>query len=103
MIETVLNVTAVQTLEAQVFGEVMSRRGNRGHGPATQNVYRCGADDWVAVAVRNDAEWRAMIELIGPQAEELAGADARRDRADAVDELLAAWFAAQDAGVESSD
>jgi len=99
MIESVLNVTAVQTLEAQAFGEVMGRRGNRGHGPATQNVYRCGADDWVAVAVRNDAEWRAMTELIGPQAEEFAGADARRDRADAVDELLAAWFATQDAGV----
>jgi crotonobetainyl-CoA:carnitine CoA-transferase CaiB-like acyl-CoA transferase len=99
MIESVLNVTAVQTLEAQAFGDVMGRRGNRGHGPATQNVYRCGPDDWVAVAVRNDAEWRAVTELIGPQAEEFAGADARRDRADAVDELLAAWFAAQDAGV----
>ena len=32
MIETVLNVTAVQTMEFEVFGKVMKRRGNRGHG-----------------------------------------------------------------------
>ncbi len=31
MIETVLNVTAVQTMEFEVFGTVMERRGNRGH------------------------------------------------------------------------
>ena len=31
MIETVLNVTAVQTIEFEVFGSVMERRGNRGH------------------------------------------------------------------------
>ena len=31
MIETVLNVTAVQTMEFEVFGSVMERRGNRGH------------------------------------------------------------------------
>ena len=31
MIETVLNVTAVQTMEFEVFGKIMERRGNRGH------------------------------------------------------------------------
>ena len=36
MIETVLNVTAVQTMEFEVFGTVMERRGNRGH-----SVRRC--------------------------------------------------------------
>ena len=31
MIETVLNVTAIQPIEAEVFGVTLSRRGNRGH------------------------------------------------------------------------
>jgi crotonobetainyl-CoA:carnitine CoA-transferase CaiB-like acyl-CoA transferase len=66
MIESVLNVTAVQTLEAQAFGRVMERQGNRSHGLPTQNVYRCaGADDWVAITVRDDVEWTALTDLMG--------------------------------------
>jgi crotonobetainyl-CoA:carnitine CoA-transferase CaiB-like acyl-CoA transferase len=102
MIESVLNVTAVQTLEAQAFGVVMERQGNRGHGTATQNVYRCsGADEWVAVTVRDDAEWRALTALMGApdwvNDDQFATAEARRDHADLVDERLAPWFAAHDA------
>jgi crotonobetainyl-CoA:carnitine CoA-transferase CaiB-like acyl-CoA transferase len=103
MIESVLNVTAVQTLEAQAFGRVMERQGNRGHGMATQNVYRCaGTDDWVAVTVRDDVEWGALTGVMGRpgwvDADEFATVSARRAHADLVDERLATWFAAQDAG-----
>ena len=66
MIETVLNVTAVQTMEFEVLGSVMERRGNRGHTTALQDVYRCaGEDDWIAVSVRSDDERGAVAELIG--------------------------------------
>jgi crotonobetainyl-CoA:carnitine CoA-transferase CaiB-like acyl-CoA transferase len=66
MIETVLNVTAVQTMEFEVFGSVMERRGNRGHTGADQDIYRCaGEDSWIAVSVRTDAERAALTELIG--------------------------------------
>ena len=66
MIETVLNVTAVQTMEFEVFGSVMKRRGNRGHGVAMQDIYRCAGDDnWIAVSVRTDDERDALAELIG--------------------------------------
>ena len=86
MIESVLNVTAVQALEAQAFGVVAHREGNRGHGPATQNVYRCaGEDDWVAVAMRDDAERRTLAGLMGASGAEL------------VDDDLAAWFVDRDA------
>jgi crotonobetainyl-CoA:carnitine CoA-transferase CaiB-like acyl-CoA transferase len=88
MIEIVLNVTAVQTIEFEIFGSVMERRGNRGHTAAVQDVYRCaGEDSWVAVAVRpgdRDAlasvigeigieEWLAM-QNAGAAVETLAGA-----------------------------
>lgn len=66
MIETVLNVTAVQTIEFEVFGSIMERRGNRGHSGADQDVYRCaGEDAWVAVSVQTPAQRAALTELIG--------------------------------------
>ncbi|MGE2721950.1 CaiB/BaiF CoA transferase family protein [Mycolicibacterium celeriflavum] len=66
MVEAVLNVTAVQTIEYEVFGRVMERRGNRGHGSAVQDVYRCaGEDNWLAVAARTEAEPTALAEVTG--------------------------------------
>ncbi|HKV22317.1 MAG TPA: CoA transferase [Mycobacterium sp.] len=66
MIETVLNVTAVQTIEYEVFGAVMERHGNRGHTAADQDVYRCaGEDDWIAVSVRTEEDRRAVAALVG--------------------------------------
>lgn len=102
MIESVLNVTAVQMLEAQAFGVVMEREGNHGHGDATQNVYRCAGDDeWVAVAVRDDAEWGALVGLMGhpgwASTDALATAQGRLSSVDIVDEGLAKWFGARDA------
>lgn len=66
MVEAVLNVTAVQTIEYEVFGRVMERRGNRGHGPAVQDVYRCaGEDNWLAVTARTEAENAALAGVTG--------------------------------------
>ena len=81
MIETVLNVTAAQTIEFEVFGSIMERRGNRGHTGAVQDIYRCaGEDNWIAVSVGTDDERNSLAELIG-------GPDTR----------LEVWLAAQDA------
>ena len=78
MIETVLNVTATQTIEFEVFGEILSRRGNRGHTAAKQDLYRCeGDDNWIAICAHTDAQRNALSELTG-------GTE------------LAEWFAAQD-------
>src|SRR6201999_2995611 len=64
MIETVLNVTATQTIEFEVFGKILSRRGNRGHPTATQDIYRCAGDaNWIAVCAHTDAQRNALSEL----------------------------------------
>jgi crotonobetainyl-CoA:carnitine CoA-transferase CaiB-like acyl-CoA transferase len=97
MIESVLNVTAVQALEAQAFGVVMEREGNRGHGAATQNVYRCaGDDDWLAVALRDGADRHTMAGLTGAGVddEDLAAWCATRDADSAIAELVAAGIPA---------
>jgi crotonobetainyl-CoA:carnitine CoA-transferase CaiB-like acyl-CoA transferase len=101
MIETVLNATAVQSMEAEVFGVTLSRRGNRGHGEAIQNLYRCAGDDnWIAVAVRDDRQWGALVELMGRPSwtanERLATVTGRRARADDIDLRLQEWFEGQD-------
>ncbi len=99
MLETVLNATAVQAIEYEVFGVTLSRRGNRGHGEFIQNIYRCsGDDDWIAVTVRDDRQWRALVELMGGPAwcdEGLSTIAGRRERADYIDSRLQDWFAGQ--------
>ncbi|MFZ1161287.1 CoA transferase [Mycobacterium sp.] len=100
MIETVLNVTAVQPMEAEVFGVTLSRRGNRGHGWAVQNLYRCaGDDDWVAITVRTDDQWQALVELMGRPSwtddDRFGTVAGRQAQADQIDRRLQEWFAGQ--------
>lgn len=99
MLETVLNATAIQAIESEVFGETLGRRGNRGHCDVIQNLYRCaGEDDWIAVTVRDDRQWRALVELMGRPGwcdDGLATVAGRRERADDIDRRLADWFAGQ--------
>ncbi|GFG51345.1 CoA transferase [Mycolicibacterium agri] len=87
MIEAVLNVTAVQTIEFEVFGTAMERRGNRGHGRAQQDIYRCaGDDDWVAVSVCTDEQRGAVAKLTGT--DRLAQWLATQEAAAAVESLV---------------
>ena len=101
MIETVLNVTAAQTIESEVFGLTLGRRGNRGHPDVIQNIYRCaGEDDWIAVTVRSDSDWQSLVQLMGrpswAQDPGLSTVAQRRERADDVDRHLEEWFAGQE-------
>jgi crotonobetainyl-CoA:carnitine CoA-transferase CaiB-like acyl-CoA transferase len=99
MIETVLNATAIQPIESEVFGITLTRRGNRGQGWAIQNLYRCaGPDEWIAVTVSDDQQWRALVDLMEHPSwcdESLSTVEARRERADEIDSRLREWFAGQ--------
>jgi crotonobetainyl-CoA:carnitine CoA-transferase CaiB-like acyl-CoA transferase len=102
MLETVLNATAIQAIESEVFGITLSRRGNRGHGESIQNLYRCAGDDeWIAVTVCDDQQWRALVDLMGRPAwcdGGLCTVGGRRERADDIDRRLQDWFAGQPLG-----
>jgi crotonobetainyl-CoA:carnitine CoA-transferase CaiB-like acyl-CoA transferase len=106
MIETVLNATAIQPIESEVFGITLSRRGNRGQGSSIQNLYRCAgpgdpseiSDDWIAVTVSEDRHWQALVDLMGHPSwcdESLSTIAARHERADEIDDRLRGWFAGQ--------
>lgn len=101
MVETVLNTTAIQPMEAEVFRVTLSRRGNRGHGLGIQNVYRCaGDDDWIAVTVLTGDQWHALVELMGrpswTEDDRLDTVVGRRERADDIDRWLQDWFGGQE-------
>jgi crotonobetainyl-CoA:carnitine CoA-transferase CaiB-like acyl-CoA transferase len=100
MIDVVLNASALQVIERQTSGKLLARNGNRGHRFAVQNLYACaGDDDWLALSVRDDRDWLALVDLLGnpPWAcdARLRTEDGRQNDADAIDARLADWFAAK--------
>ena len=68
-------------LEYGMTGRPRARRGNRHPDMAPHGVYPCeGEDEWIALAVRTESEWRAACVAMGAPA--LAD-DARFDTLDA--------------------
>ncbi|ODT82472.1 MAG: hypothetical protein ABS76_07585 [Pelagibacterium sp. SCN 64-44] len=91
-------VIGEKLLDSQVNGATVERIGNRHPWQAPQGVYPCtGEDQWCAVTVQSDAEWRALCRVIGRS--DLADdpgfgtAPARMTRHDEIDELLSGWTA----------
>ena len=66
--EVGLMTSGTATLEAQTSGEPTHRLGNRvGAAPwAPHGAYPCrGNDEWIAIAVQNDADWTALAAELG--------------------------------------
>ena len=80
-------------LEYGMTGKVRERRGDSHPAMAPHGVYPCqGQERWVAIAVRGQAEWRALCETMGVPAlaaePRFATLEARlRNRAELDDEL----------------
>lgn len=77
--------------------------GNRLEHPdaAPHGVYPCrGEDRWIAIAVFDDAEWRALVSVMGGPAwaaeARFATQGARFANQDALDALVGAWTADKD-------
>ncbi|MBP1821631.1 CoA transferase [Mycobacterium sp. OAE908] len=92
-------VTAEPVIEHSLTGKVRQREGNR-HRHIAQGVYPAiGDDEWVAISVRDDADWAVLAEMIGrPELRDdprFASQNARIHNHDAFDEVLADWTANQ--------
>jgi crotonobetainyl-CoA:carnitine CoA-transferase CaiB-like acyl-CoA transferase len=93
-------VTAEPVIEYSLTGRVPEREGNR-HRRYAQGVYpAAGEDEWVAVSVRDDADWNATVEVIGradlADDSRFRTAEERRANHDAFDDVLRAWTSTQD-------
>jgi crotonobetainyl-CoA:carnitine CoA-transferase CaiB-like acyl-CoA transferase len=102
MADAALNVAAEQVIEYTANGVLLQRAGNRGPAAAPQNIYQVSGidefgrdDNWVAIAVASDAQWRALRDALGrpdwAMAADLEDALGRRARHDEIDDQLGAW------------
>jgi len=98
-LETACCLTADQPMDFQLNGRIATRQGNRDPRMAPQGVYRCRDGAWVALTVRNDSDWRALLDALDRPlwaTEEFATLAGRLRYHDDLDELLGDWFAACD-------
>ena len=102
MVEAALNAAAEIVLEYGAYGTRLARDGNRGPVGAPQNLYACrGTDEWLAVAVTDDAQWTALVQVMGTpewaRNPALGTAACRRTRHDHIDRGIAAWCVQREA------
>jgi crotonobetainyl-CoA:carnitine CoA-transferase CaiB-like acyl-CoA transferase len=98
-IEVAAAVTAEPVIEYSMNGIVRPRDGNRQRG-YFQGVYPTAADDvWVALSVRDDNDWSALVDAMGRpgllEDERFATGDRRTAAHDAFDQVVAAWTKTQ--------
>ncbi len=96
-LEAALHFLGPEILDHQVNGRSVTRIGNRDRFTAPQGCYPCrGEDNWVAIAVDTDAQWRALAGVVGCADEYPSNAE-RLAAHDAIDEVLSAWTSRRDA------
>ena len=94
--ESALYFLAPELLDHQVSGRTPRRAGNDDPIAAPHDAYPCsGEDEWCAITVENDAQWRALRSALGDpgwaRAPELATVAGRRSRREQIDRELAAF------------
>jgi crotonobetainyl-CoA:carnitine CoA-transferase CaiB-like acyl-CoA transferase len=61
------------------YGTRLERDGNRGAPGAPQGVYACAGDEqWVALSITDDDEWRSLVEIVDDPALAASSIDALR-------------------------
>ncbi|MBM3343845.1 MAG: CoA transferase [Betaproteobacteria bacterium] len=96
MIEAMLWTMAEPLLAAQCDAPPQPM-GNASAHDAPHGAWRCaGEDDWLSLAVCNQAQWRALCGIVpGLSTMAVFDLDQRRGAARAIDAALAAWAAPQ--------
>ncbi len=92
MVEAMLWTMAGPLIRAQL-GFPVEARGNASEAYVPHGIYPAQGDDaWLSLAVRDEAEWVALGKIVpGLDALGVLDAASRRERAVAIDEILAGW------------
>jgi len=99
--EASLHFLAPELLDYQCSGRMPRRAGNEAPDACPHDAYPCaGRDQWCAIAIETDAQWRALRRALGdpawamsPSLDTLAG---RRAQRETIDEHLAAFTVAHE-------
>jgi len=83
-------------MASAISGKASKRMGNRSTNAAPQGVYRCAGDDeWIAISVQTDAQWKTLVKVIGKPAlaqdARLASTVGRMRLHDELDAVIGAW------------
>jgi crotonobetainyl-CoA:carnitine CoA-transferase CaiB-like acyl-CoA transferase len=98
-LEAAVCMTAEQVVEYHLNERLVERTGNRHPVYAPQGVYRCADDRYVALTVRNNQEWAALLDAMGRplwDSEEFRSARRRRALHDDIDEYIDEWTQTRD-------
>jgi crotonobetainyl-CoA:carnitine CoA-transferase CaiB-like acyl-CoA transferase len=95
-----INFIGEHLIERQLSGHEPERRGNGHPEFAPHGVYRCrGEDDWIALAVRDEVEWAALVALAGRgwgDDARFSTVEARRGEQEVLDAEIERWTGSQD-------
>ncbi|HYD69148.1 CoA transferase [Azospirillum sp.] len=95
--EAGIQFLAPEIVEYAATGHIVGPNGNRDPDMAPHGVFPCkgGEDAWVAVAVRDDAEWDRLARLVGGDAlardARFATLAGRKANEDVLEALVSAW------------
>lgn len=102
MVEGALNAAAEQVIAYTAYGQIMQRAGNRSHLAAPQGLYTCQghcpeAEQWLALTVASDEQWRALRQILGDphwaEASALDDLTGRLEKHDLIDDHLRKFLA----------
>lgn len=99
--EATIGLLSEAIMDYAFNGRVQEPIGNRHPEYAPQGVYPCrGDDEWIAISVENDEQWRALCATMGEpewcREPALATAAGRRARHDEIDARVTQWTAGFD-------
>jgi len=95
-IEALIACIGEAILDYQVTGKIPGLEGNRHGRLAPHNNYPCDGDDrWVSIAVRTEAEWKGLLEVMADRPE-LSGekfetVEGRLAHQEELDGLISSW------------
>ncbi len=98
MFEAAVAYIGEELMRASLRPGETSRRVNRHPDMAPHGVFPCaGEDRWIAIAARDDADWRAFAEVSGLDRPEWSTAAGRVQDVEALESAISGWTAGQDA------
>jgi crotonobetainyl-CoA:carnitine CoA-transferase CaiB-like acyl-CoA transferase len=100
--EAAMHFITPALLDYEVNGRLIAPDGNRSDDMSPHGVFRCqGEDRWVALAVRDDGDWRVLCGVIGAPNlagdPELATREGRKRNEDRIEHAIEAWTSARTA------